>query len=210
MTAPDLLWSAPVDLLPFLLFALVASITPGPTNLLVLSNSARFGFTAALPLVLAACASAALLVLLVGLGIGDALSQHPQVQQLMAWAGIAWLSYLAWQIFRSPAVGLDNARAQTGERLSMAAAAGLQVVNPKTWMMALAVVGVFAAHAPDKTSRVAQLTLLFFLIAVPCLGVWAALGRGVSRFCRSDAGMRRFNQVMAVLLLASAWLSLLA
>jgi threonine/homoserine/homoserine lactone efflux protein len=210
MTAPDLLWSAPVDLLPFLLFALVASITPGPTNLLVLSNSARFGFTAALPLVLAACASAALLVLLVGLGIGDALSQHPQVQQLMAWAGIAWLSYLAWQIFRSPAVGLDNARAQTGERLSMAAAAGLQVVNPKTWMMALAVVGVFAAHAPDKTSRVAQLALLFFLIAVPCLGVWAALGRGVSRFCRSDAGMRRFNQVMAVLLLASAWLSLLA
>jgi threonine/homoserine/homoserine lactone efflux protein len=160
--------------------------------------------------VLAACASAALLVLLVGLGIGDALSQHPQVQQLMAWAGIAWLSYLAWQIFRSPAVGLDNARAQTGERLSMAAAAGLQVVNPKTWMMALAVVGVFAAHAPDKTSRVAQLALLFFLIAVPCLGVWAALGRGVSRFCRSDAGMRRFNQVMAVLLLASAWLSLLA
>jgi threonine/homoserine/homoserine lactone efflux protein len=210
MTAPDLLWSAPVDLLPFLLFALVASITPGPTNLLVLSNSARFGFTAALPLVLAACASAALLVLLVGLGIGDALSQHPQVQQLMAWAGIAWLSYLAWQIFCSPAVGLDNARAQTGERLSMAAAAGLQVVNPKTWMMALAVVGVFAAHAPDKTSRVAQLALLFFLIAVPCLGVWAALGRGVSRFCRSDAGMRRFNQVMAVLLLASAWLSLLA
>jgi threonine/homoserine/homoserine lactone efflux protein len=210
MTAPDLLWSAPVDLLPFLLFALVASITPGPTNLLVLSNSARFGFTAALPLVLAACTSAALLVLLVGLGIGDALSQHPQVQQLMAWAGIAWLSYLAWQIFRSPAVGLDNARAQAGERLSMAAAAGLQVVNPKTWMMALAVVGVFAAHAPDKTSRVAQLALLFFLIAVPCLGVWAALGRGVSRFCRSDAGMRRFNQVMAVLLLASAWLSLLA
>ena len=199
-----------MDLLPFLLFAFVASITPGPTNLLVLSNSARFGLFAALPLVLAACASAALLVLLVGLGIGDTLTRHPQVQQAMAWAGIAWLSYLAWQIFRSPAVGLDNARQQPGKRLSMAAAAGLQVVNPKTWMMALAVVGVFAAHAPDKTSRVALLALLFFLVALPCLGVWAALGRGVTRFCRTDAGMRRFNQVMALLLLASAWLSLLA
>lgn len=30
-------------LLPFLLFAFVASITPGPTNILVLSNSARYG-----------------------------------------------------------------------------------------------------------------------------------------------------------------------
>ncbi len=199
-----------MDVLPFLLFAFVASITPGPTNLLVLSNSARFGFAAALPVVFAACAAAALLVLLVGLGIGDALTQHPQVQQLMAWAGIAWLSYLAWQIFRSPAVGLDNAREQAGKRLSMAAAAGLQVVNPKTWMMALAVVGVFTAHAADKTSRVALLALLFFVIALPCLGVWAALGRGITRFCRSDAGMRRFNQAMAMLLLASAWLGMLA
>jgi len=199
-----------VDLLPFLLFAFVASITPGPTNLLVLSNSARFGFAAALPLVFAACAAAALLVLLVGLGIGETLSQHPLVQQGMSWAGIAWLSYLAWQIFRSPAVGLDNAREQAGKRLSMAAAAGLQVVNPKTWMMALAVVGVFAAHTADKTSRVALLALLFFMVALPCLGIWAALGRGLSQFCRSDAQMQRFNQAMAVLLLASAWASLLA
>ncbi len=199
-----------MDLLPFLLFAFVASITPGPTNLLVLSNSARFGFAAALPLVFAACAAAALLVLLVGLGTGETLSQHPRVQQGMSWAGIAWLSYLAWQIFRSPAIGLDNAREQAGKRLSMAAAAGLQVVNPKTWMMALAVVGVFAAHAADKTNRVALLALLFFLVALPCLGVWAALGRGLSQFCRSDAQMQRFNRAMAALLLASAWASLLA
>lgn len=199
-----------MDLLPFLLFAFVASITPGPTNLLVLSNSARFGLSAVVPMTLAACGAAALLVLVVGLGIGETLGRHPQVQWVMSWAGILWLSYLAWQIFRSPAVGLDNAREQVGKRLSMAAAAGLQVVNPKPWMMAVAVVGVFAAHAPDKTSRVALLALLFFVIAVPCMAVWAALGRGATRFCRTDAGMRRFNQVMALLLLASAWLSVLA
>lgn len=199
-----------MDLLPFLLFAFVASITPGPTNLLVLSNSARFGLGAVVPMTLAACGAAALLVLVVGLGIGETLTQHPPVQRAMSWAGILWLSYLAWQIFRSPAVGLDNAREQAGERLSMAAAAGLQVVNPKTWMMALAVVGVFAAHAPDKTSRVALLALLFFVVALPCMAMWAALGRGATRFCRTDAGMRRFYQLMALLLLASAWLSVLA
>ena len=52
-------------LLPFMLFAFVASITPGPTNILVLSNSARFGFRATLPIILGACAGAALLVLVV-------------------------------------------------------------------------------------------------------------------------------------------------
>lgn len=35
------------SLVPFLLFAVVASITPGPTNILVLSNSQRHGLAAA-------------------------------------------------------------------------------------------------------------------------------------------------------------------
>lgn len=40
--------------LPFVLFAFVASITPGPTNILVLSNSSRFGLLAALPIIFGA------------------------------------------------------------------------------------------------------------------------------------------------------------
>lgn len=64
-------------LLPFMLFAFVASITPGPTNILVLSNSARYGIKAALPIILGACAGAAGLVLVVGSGVGQSLTQAP-------------------------------------------------------------------------------------------------------------------------------------
>ena len=51
------------QLLPFVLFAFVASITPGPTNILVLSNSSRFGLGAAMPIIFGACSAAALIVL---------------------------------------------------------------------------------------------------------------------------------------------------
>ncbi|HEJ6270809.1 TPA: LysE family translocator, partial [Pseudomonas aeruginosa] len=54
------------SLVPFLLFAVVASITPGPTNILVLSNSQRHGLAAAWPIVLGACAAVAALILLLG------------------------------------------------------------------------------------------------------------------------------------------------
>ena len=74
-------------LLPFLLFAFVASITPGPTNILVLSNSARHGFKAALPIVLGACAGAAGIVVVVGSGFGQSLAQLPKVQTAMQWTG---------------------------------------------------------------------------------------------------------------------------
>ena len=79
-------------LLPFLLFAFVASITPGPTNILVLSNSARFGVAAAVPIIFGACASAAILVRLVGTGAGSTLTAWPVLQTVMQWVGVGWLS----------------------------------------------------------------------------------------------------------------------
>ena len=195
-------------LLPFLLFAFVASITPGPTNILVLSNSARYGLKAALPIVLGACMGAAGIVLLVGSGVGQSLAQLPRVQAAMQWVGVAWLSYLAWQIFRAPAEAIDPNTPQ--KRLGLAGAASLQLVNPKTWMMALAVVSVFADNGEARQSHVLYLSLAFFMISLPCLGAWALLGVGSSRVFRSTKAMQRFNQGMALLLFGSAWLSVLA
>ncbi|MCM2459780.1 LysE family translocator [Pseudomonas sp. CG7] len=196
------------QLLPFALFAFVASITPGPTNILVLSHSSRFGLATTLPIILGACAAAALLVLLVGTGLGDVLARHATIQTLLSWAGIAWLSWMAWQIFSAPAQAVDPDRPVEGPRLGLAGAAGLQLVNPKTWMMAWAVVSVFAGAEADRTERVLWLSLAFFAISLPCMTAWAYLGRGAARFCRSAVAMGRFNRVMAVMLLASAWLTL--
>jgi len=95
------------SLLPFLLFAFVASITPGPTNILVLSHSSRRGLGATLPIIFGACVAATLIVFAVGLGVGETLLQFPRVQQAMAWAGVLWLSWLAWQIFQSSPPSLD-------------------------------------------------------------------------------------------------------
>ena len=195
-------------LLPFLLFAFVASITPGPTNILVLSNSARYGLVAAVPIIFGACASAATIVLLVGSGAGASLTAWPFVQTAMQWIGVVWLSYLAWQIFNAPAEAVTTQNADA--RLGLLGAAGLQLINPKTWMMALAVVSVFAGAGEQRLAHVMVLSLAFFLISLPCLGVWALLGAGSTRWLRSPRSMQRFNRSMALLLLGSAWLSLWA
>lgn len=194
--------------LPFLLFAFVASITPGPTNILVMTNSSRHGLVRTLPIMLGGCAGAALLVLIVGTGLGEVLARHAQVQTVMSWIGIAWLTWLAWQIFSAPAEAVDADQASKGPRLGLWSAASLQVVNPKTWLMALAVVSVFAGTDAERMLRVAWLSLIFFMVAVPCMGAWAYLGVSAEKLCRSPRSMKRFNQVMAVLLLVSAWVTL--
>ena len=190
------------SLLPFILFALVASISPGPTNLLILAHGARRGLRASVAPILAGCGAAAAVVLRVGLGLGELLMRHPLAQQLMSWAGVLWLSWLAWRILRSAGQPLD---VSADKPFSAFSAASLQVVNPKVWMMAVAVIGVFAA----PMLPVWQLALVFLLIALPCMTAWALLGVGSARWLQAPERLLWFNRGLAGMLLVSAWAALL-
>ncbi|MFN3581120.1 MAG: LysE family translocator [Pseudomonas sp.] len=191
-------------LLPFLLFAFVASITPGPTNLLAMSSSARFGLRATLPIIVGGCLASAGLVLAVGIGLGNTLLEVPLLAQLLGWIGATWLTYLGWQIARAP-VELDT-NMHKGRPLSGWAAALMQVINPKPWTVALAVVSVFMA---SSNAPAWLLALLFLVMAVPCMLLWAWLGVQAQARLRSPIHFRRFNQLMGLLLALSGWLGLL-
>ncbi|HGA2315585.1 TPA: LysE family translocator [Pseudomonas putida] len=191
------------SLLPFILFALVASISPGPTNLLMLAHGAREGMRASLVPILAACGAAAAVVLLVGMGLGELLMRHPLAQRAMSWAGVLWLSWLALRMLRSAGEPLDTSSGSTFGPLS---AASLQVVNPKVWMMAVTVIGVFAA----PSLPVWQLALVFLLIALPCMAAWAALGVGSARWLQAPGRLLWFNRGLAGVLLVSAWAAVLS
>jgi len=194
------------NLLPFLLFAFVASITPGPTNILILTSSQRFGVKETLPAVVCACVAASVIVFLSGAGAGQALRAWPLVREAMSWAGALWLSWLSWQLFTAPAADLHS---KATRPFSGRAAAILQLINPKTWMMALAVVSLFAPHGTHPLREVSLLSLWFLLISLLCLSAWALLGKAVNRLFRTTTSLRRFQRVMALCLLLSAWAGLL-
>lgn len=192
--------------LSFLLFALVASISPGPSNVLILAEGARVGTRRTLPLVLAACVSAAAVVLVVGLGLGTVLARYPLVEQAMAWFGVLWLSLMAWQMLRAAGQPLQ---ADAAPRHGLMSVAALQVINPKVWMMAMAVIGVFALPSgQDPAITVAWLAAAFLLVAVPCMTLWAALGAASASWLNSPQALKRLHQALALLLLASAWSAL--
>lgn len=196
-----------LSFLPFLLFSFVASITPGPLNILVLSHGSRRGLVATLPIIFGACVAAALVVLIVGLGLGETLGRFPRLQQVMVWAGALWLSGLAWQIFRSTPPSLDSPDTRDAG-MGVLGAVALQVINPKVWMMAVAVVSVFTGDS-EKTVRLLVLSLAFLLVSLPCMTVWALLGVGSARAFGSPKAFKRMNHALAFLLLVSAWLTVL-
>ena len=85
-------------LLALSVYAFVTSITPGPSNLMLLASGANFGFARTVPQILGITIGFTLLLLGVGLGLGAMLVAMPALQLGLKLGGGAYLLYLAWRI----------------------------------------------------------------------------------------------------------------
>ncbi len=108
-------------------------------------------------------------------------------------------------------IGLDELAQVCGvdRRQGFAQGAGLQLINPKTWLMSVSVTAIFL-DGQASFGAVASYATLFLLVSTPCLLVWGVLGVGGARLLRQPARLLLFNRSMALLLLASVWLPPLA
>ena len=83
-----------------------------------------------------------------------------------------------------------------------------QWVNPKLWLMAL---GVFSVYVPSSGGflLVLGVAVLFSLINLPTISVWALGGAKLRHWLIDRRRVRLFNLTMAALLLATLWPMLL-
>lgn len=179
-------------------FAFVASITPGPNNLMVMASGANFGFRRTIPHLAGILIGFVVMLLLVGIGLARIFEAFPAVRLALVVVSSAYLGWLAWKIATAaPAAEGDG----VGQPFTFIQAALFQWVNPKAWMMALTAATLYGADG--STAALALVALVFGAINVPCVAAWAVAGQQAGRWL-SDAGrLRMFNRTMAILLLAS-------
>ncbi len=188
-------------LLPLATFIFVSSITPGPNNVMLTASGANFGYQRSIPHMLGITVGCALMLLLVGAGLGAVFEQLPQLYTLLQYLGAAYLVWLAWKIATS-------GRAQTGtataQPLGFWQAAAFQWVNPKAWLMS---VGVVAAYTTPSAywASLALGAAVMLLVNYPCISVWTLFGTVIGRWLQSARALQVFNALMAVLLLLSLW-----
>lgn len=186
-------------LLSMAAFALAASITPGPVNLVVLSSAAQHGLGTSLRFVTGATLGFTVLLLLTGLGLHELLSRLPYLVLAIQWGGVAFLLYMAFRL------AVDDGRlGEGGERQAPTLLQGavMQWLNPKAWLAALAGMGAFAAGG--AADRVWIFTAIYFVICYASLACWSYAGAFLRRFLQQPRRIRLFNRLMALLLAASA------
>lgn len=184
-------------------FAFASAATPGPNNLMLMASGTNFGFIRTGPHMLGVALGFALMMLLVGLGLGAVFTAAPGAMLVLKIASTGYLLYLAWRIATAPPPQLDNPAAR-GRPLNFLQAAAFQWVNPKGWTMALTAAAVYIP-AEDRIAGALIVALVFLVVNVPSVVVWAAAGVQLRRLLHRPRAYRVFNVIAAALLVASLY-----
>ncbi|MCE8507136.1 LysE family translocator [Ruegeria pomeroyi] len=164
-------------LVGFVLTALAAIATPGPTVLLALGNGARGGMRGAVPGIMGAALSDILLITAAALGLGAVLSTSALLFGLVKWAGVAYLAYLGFRLIRGathPGT-IESApleRATTVFRRSFLVA----VTNPKGYLFFAALLPQFIDPVQPAARQYLVLAALFVATDLLVMSLYAAVG----------------------------------
>jgi threonine/homoserine/homoserine lactone efflux protein len=188
------------EMLPALLALAVATLfTPGPNNAMLAASGANFGFRPTLPHLLGVALGFPLMLLIVGLALGELFRASVLLREGLRWGGAALLVWIAWKVGNSGGIGSksDGARPMT-----FLQAVGFQWINPKGWSMAVAATSQFIR--PEEPMTTATIVAGAFLtLGLLSSATWTYAGLAIARWLTTARRLRVFNIVMALLIVAS-------
>lgn len=172
---------------------------------MLMTSGTHFGFRRTVPHLLGVTGGFVIMTIMIGLGVAGLFKAFPVSFEVLKWASVAYLLYLAWHIATAPPLS-ERSDAPKLDRKPMTffQAALFQWINPKAWTMALTAVTVYA----PKTNPIMGLTVIavvFGAINLPAVSLWTLLGVQMRRFLSNPRIQRAFNIGAALLLVATLY-----
>lgn len=186
-------------LIPLLMFALVSSFTPGPNNIISMTQAQKYGYRAVLKFIGGVAAGCFVIMLLSGY-FNFALNQWiPRVKIALDLLGSLYLLYLAVKIMRSkPQQNEDLARGMNSFWFGFF----FQFINPKVILYGFTAISSFVIPVADSRIQLIMFSLLLTAVGISANLTWALGGRLLQSFL--DRHERAFNIAIGLLLIYSA------
>lgn len=182
----------------FLTYAVITAATPGPNNIMSMSNGVRKGFRGALPFNLGILTGFTIVMVLCTLFCSLLATLIPKIKTPMLILGAGYMLYLAWEIFRSPGL-IEEDHSRSGFLSGLL----LQFINPKIYIYCI--MSMEAYILPYYSGQ--PLTLLVFDLLLSFIGfvftiAWTVFGSVFQTLFSRHA--RVVNTILALLLVYCA------
>jgi Putative threonine efflux protein len=183
----------------FLTYAVITAVTPGPNNIMSMSNAGRLGFKKALSFNLGIWVGFSVVMLLCTLFCTLLSSIIPKIKMPMLIVGAAYMLHLAWKTWKSADEIKEN-----HSRSGFFSGFTLQFINPKIYIYCI--VSMEAYILPYYGSK--PLALVCFALLLAFIGfvftlLWSAFGLVFQLLFSKHA--KTTNAIMAFLLVYCAF-----
>jgi threonine/homoserine/homoserine lactone efflux protein len=197
----------PVETLSlFLAVSALLSLSPGPDNIYVLTQSALFGARIGLLITLGLCSGLIVHTAAVALGLAAFIQTSSWAYTLLKLLGAAYLLFLAWQSYQASANQLIlAAQARLSGKAFYQRGIIMNLSNPKVGLFFLAFLPQFTdAQNGSLLLQFFLLGLLFILVALIIFSLIAffadLIGQWLKQSARAQTIMHRLTSLVLVLL----------
>ena len=188
------------ELSALLVLATVSSFTPGPNTTLSTAMAANHGLKHAMRFVLAVPVGWGILFTLCATGVGGLVVAWPPLRWGIVSVGTGYLLWLATRLWQSGSLQqADSQKLQVG----FIQGVGLQFLNIKAWMLALAIVAGWVAGKPDAAERALLLLPIMVVFGFVSNLTYAVAGSMLRHWLAHGRRLLIFNRCMSAALVAT-------
>ena len=182
----------------FLSYVIITTFTPGPNNIMAMSNATRYGFKKSISFNAGVFFGFLIIMVLSSFLSVTLYKIIPSIKPVMTFIGASYILWLAWKIYKS------KPHAEDGSHDTSTFTAGilLQFVNVKVIIYCITIVSTFMVPYYDSVFVLSMFSL--FLAAVSFLSTcsWSMFGSIFQKFLFKNE--RIVNTAMALLLVYTA------
>lgn len=182
----------------FLIYIFVTAYTPGPNNIMSLSNAVRFGFKKSFPFNFGVLAGFSIVMLFCTLLSAIIFAYIHQAKIYMQIIGAGYMLYLAWKTWKSS----SEIELKETEGASFTSGFILQFINPKIYIYAVTAMSTYIL--PYFNSNFTLVGFALFLAFVGFTGTvaWSLFGASFRKILSTYSKI--VNPILAVLLVYCA------
>ena len=186
-----------LELVPLILFGIVAGFSPGPNNIVTSYSAFNFGFKKTIPTMLGVISGWTLLSIILIIGSGIVFKKFEEIQFIIKILGSIYLFFLAYKISFTKM----KKKAKESQPITFLNTFFFQFVNPKSIIAGLTAISLFIDTQNNYLKDSIIFVIVMFFIAVGSQATWCLTGTYLRKFATSQKFMSNFNYSMSFLLI---------
>ena len=185
----------------FCSYVVLTAITPGPNNIMSMSNAAKYGFRKSFPFNVGVWLGFLIVVALCAVFSTLLYELIPSIKPYMLVLGAVYILWLAWSIWRDRPH--EDKKRGLSSTTTVFAGTVLQFVNVKGILYGMTTMSSFVLPYYRDIPTIALFAVILATAGFLCTLLWALCGSVFERFFKNYSKV--VNAVMALLLVWCAW-----